>query len=319
MLNHRPNEPVTWSVSETHISFHTANTLPANTEVHNNYGAKGNEERIPSYSSVPNTVLLGYGFCVPGNPHDSVSIRLPGDTQLYMITRSNLLPDDLFSKFCVGREGRGRLVRGYISYLRALRQKLLTIGFDVRVCDTPAGKQARIYRDSQRDVLLRAFSYVVGLIRQTGMGAEISSKTILRSQDEKKRKGDQDVDLLMVEWLVCRLKGEVTEEEIPEKFSDYINRLSQYYREQPVDEDDDESEEMETECRRIRKRLKRKGLEVKAEMVKLAMRMWDRESVEIIHFPDVLELFEESQDTVALAEALTGESIDIVMFIDAIP
>ena len=95
--------------------------------------------------------------------------------------------------------------------------------------------------------------------------------------------------------------------------------MSQYYREQPVDEDDDESEEMETECRRIRKRLKRKGLEVKAEMVKLAMRMWDRESVEIIHFPDVLELFEESQDTVALAEALTGESIDIVMFIDAIP
>lgn len=45
MLNHRPNHPVTWFTSATEISFIVETAYPANTEIFNNYGAKGNEER----------------------------------------------------------------------------------------------------------------------------------------------------------------------------------------------------------------------------------------------------------------------------------
>lgn len=42
---------------------------------------------------------MGYGFCIPDNPHDSVSLKLPGDGTLYSITRSDLVPQALISTF----------------------------------------------------------------------------------------------------------------------------------------------------------------------------------------------------------------------------
>jgi hypothetical protein len=51
MLNHRPNHPVTWLTSSNDITFVAETDYPANTEVFNNYGAKGNEERTtPVYN-----------------------------------------------------------------------------------------------------------------------------------------------------------------------------------------------------------------------------------------------------------------------------
>ena len=47
MLNHRPNHPVTWLTSSTEITFVAETEYPANTEIFNNYGAKGNEECTP--------------------------------------------------------------------------------------------------------------------------------------------------------------------------------------------------------------------------------------------------------------------------------
>ena len=50
MLNHRPNHPVTWFTSATEISFIVETAYNANTEIFNNYGAKGNEECNPPLS-----------------------------------------------------------------------------------------------------------------------------------------------------------------------------------------------------------------------------------------------------------------------------
>jgi hypothetical protein len=48
MLNHRPNHPVTWLTSATRITFVAETECPANQEIFNNYGAKGNEECTPT-------------------------------------------------------------------------------------------------------------------------------------------------------------------------------------------------------------------------------------------------------------------------------
>ena len=44
MLNHRPNHPVTWLTSANSITFVAETEYPADAEIFNNYGAKGNEE-----------------------------------------------------------------------------------------------------------------------------------------------------------------------------------------------------------------------------------------------------------------------------------
>ena len=46
MLNHRPNHPVTWLASLDKITFIVETEYPADVELFNNYGAKGNEECI---------------------------------------------------------------------------------------------------------------------------------------------------------------------------------------------------------------------------------------------------------------------------------
>ena len=59
MLNHRPNHPVTWFTSATEISFIVETAYPANTEIFNNYGAKGNEECNPlSPSSHDSSIIF---------------------------------------------------------------------------------------------------------------------------------------------------------------------------------------------------------------------------------------------------------------------
>jgi hypothetical protein len=45
MLNHRPNHPVTWLRSSNSITFVAETDYRGDSEVFNNYGAKGNEER----------------------------------------------------------------------------------------------------------------------------------------------------------------------------------------------------------------------------------------------------------------------------------
>ncbi|OCL07906.1 SET domain-containing protein, partial [Glonium stellatum] len=64
-LNHQSGAKVSWNFNNGDFSLSTTEPLQAGKEVFNNYGAKGNEE-----------LLMGYGFCIPNNPSDSVAIKL---------------------------------------------------------------------------------------------------------------------------------------------------------------------------------------------------------------------------------------------------
>ncbi|KAJ2370087.1 hypothetical protein H4S01_000598 [Coemansia sp. RSA 2610] len=65
MMNHRPLTRISWIASDSSIGFAAGTALSKGSEVVNNYGAKSNEE-----------LLMGYGFCVPGNPLNSYHIKL---------------------------------------------------------------------------------------------------------------------------------------------------------------------------------------------------------------------------------------------------
>lgn len=63
--NHHHDAHVDWEFAPGRFSVLTHDRVEAGAEVFNNYGGKGNAE-----------LLLGYGFCVPENPHDGVLITL---------------------------------------------------------------------------------------------------------------------------------------------------------------------------------------------------------------------------------------------------
>ena len=66
--NHDHNAKVEWTYDPSRFSLtlsESATGVEAGDEVFNNYGPKGNGE-----------LLLGYGFCIPHNPHDTVAMTL---------------------------------------------------------------------------------------------------------------------------------------------------------------------------------------------------------------------------------------------------
>lgn len=67
MFNHAPHQPITWSSSPTHVTFTNSNDkeIPAGSEIHNNYGPKGNE-----------MLMMTYGFALMDNIHDSYGLHL---------------------------------------------------------------------------------------------------------------------------------------------------------------------------------------------------------------------------------------------------
>ncbi|KAM3416915.1 hypothetical protein BST61_g8503 [Cercospora zeina] len=64
-LNHHHDAHVNWSFDPGRFNVSTSDAVPEGGEVYNNYGPKGNDD-----------LLLGYGFCVPSNPHDKVLLVL---------------------------------------------------------------------------------------------------------------------------------------------------------------------------------------------------------------------------------------------------
>lgn len=64
LLNHNPQAKVNWDVSDGFFRFKSESIQPGK-EIFNNYGLKGNEE-----------LLLAYGFCIEGNPRDSVALKI---------------------------------------------------------------------------------------------------------------------------------------------------------------------------------------------------------------------------------------------------
>ncbi|CAK1364801.1 unnamed protein product [Cercospora beticola] len=64
-LNHHHDAHVDWSFDSGRFNVSTSDEVAEGGEVFNNYGPKGND-----------ALLLGYGFCIPSNPNDSVLLVL---------------------------------------------------------------------------------------------------------------------------------------------------------------------------------------------------------------------------------------------------
>lgn len=74
--NHRHEAHVDWFFDPGRFSISVEDSIQAGDEVFNNYGSKGNDE-----------LLLGYGFCIPDSPHDSILLTLkppPEDLQAHL-------------------------------------------------------------------------------------------------------------------------------------------------------------------------------------------------------------------------------------------
>ncbi|KAG1894932.1 uncharacterized protein F5891DRAFT_1060476 [Suillus fuscotomentosus] len=87
ILNHSRGQPVSWCTSypegstkerdeSATISIISHTTTPLGEEVFNNYGLKANDE-----------LILGYGFSLPQNPDDKITLQLGGSSNKWAIGR----------------------------------------------------------------------------------------------------------------------------------------------------------------------------------------------------------------------------------------
>jgi hypothetical protein len=270
-------------------------------------------------------VLMGYGFCLEDNPHDSISLKLPGDSTLYMITRNVLCPTPLLEKFrditAIPREHESESTTrntfvAYTALIGALLQKMASVGWDERVCDTSAGQQAGIYRASQQDLLMRSYTYIVGLSR-TLLEREdgvISNNDCQRRENNGRKRRKLEADDYMSERLALLIHD--GGKDFPENVRKGLLSLEEYYRSNRSDDDD----EMHADARKIQKRLAKKGVQVSMDDILLAMRIWFEESVKSIIYPDVYKVVARFKgDNAAIEKELTGGPTDLVMFIDEAP
>lgn len=273
-------------------------------------------------------MLMGYGFCIPNNPFDSLSLRLPNDPVLYTITRNHLAPSNILNKFCDAtihpRETglprtKRNLYEGYSALLNALLQKLSMMGWEDRNYETPAGKYAEMYRKSQRDLLIMAYGQITGELMEMAEREEVvSSNAVVRGfeRERKKRKKQIDEYGVMVGCIARILQGTYTDGDISSSGKRHILSLAKYYE---TSEDKGEYE-MEEECRWRQKKLEKRGHEVDIQNIRLAFRIWGEESVDLVRYPDALEAIEELKgDEEELEDDLRGEVTDTVLFINDIP
>lgn len=87
ILNHSRGQPVSWCTSypegstaardgSATISIISHSKTPLGEEVFNNYGLKANDE-----------LILGYGFSLPQNPEDKITLQLGGSSNKWAIGR----------------------------------------------------------------------------------------------------------------------------------------------------------------------------------------------------------------------------------------
>lgn len=99
IFNHKLGAQVSWKFERGNFTLSLQTTVKQGQQIFNNYSAKGNEEctcfacvamRVYAYHT---TVLLGFGFCIPDNPHDRVAVRI-GQVEPFVHTRlRKILPD----------------------------------------------------------------------------------------------------------------------------------------------------------------------------------------------------------------------------------
>ncbi|KAJ2221545.1 hypothetical protein EV180_004618 [Coemansia sp. RSA 518] len=186
-MNHRPLTRVSWITNDATIGFQAGAVIEAQSEMVNNYGAKSNEE-----------LLLGYGFCIPGNPLSCYHIKLnysrdpqAADKQMILeqahiascdhYIRADGLPRDLlpmlrvmvmtetdvyYVKQAMARGEEPKLGQlGLRIELRArfllaflLRKKLDALPQIERVPSTENGRQAVLYRKEIESILRSTLS-----------------------------------------------------------------------------------------------------------------------------------------------------------------
>ncbi|RYO26801.1 hypothetical protein AA0111_g7790 [Alternaria arborescens] len=82
IFNHKLGAQVSWKFERGNFTLSLQTTVKQGQQIFNNYSAKGNEE-----------LLLGFGFCIPDNPHDRVAVRI-GQVEPFVHTRlRKTLPD----------------------------------------------------------------------------------------------------------------------------------------------------------------------------------------------------------------------------------
>jgi len=274
-------------------------------------------------------VLMGYGFCIPNNPRDSISLKLPHNPTLFSITRTNLAPIELVQvfrdtqsktwreKLMTDVETRKNRYDGLEVLLQALIDKVINVAGNSETYDSPAGKYAAIYRDGQRELYGLAYNFIVSelqkIIEERGI---ISLKKAIRGQRGNKRTKLSD-DQFMTRWISTTLELF----EYPEREQDSQSVRS--YLELLVNTFYDKVDwfgykpKIDENCKYILKRLKKRGTNASLEIVRIAREIWDNERTIITKYPDAIECFEEFKgDEEGLKDALEGEQVDIVVFMD---
>lgn len=80
VLNHKYRTPITWFRGTRNLAFRAEQSIKEGEEVFCNYGPKGNEE-----------LLIGYGFCLPDNEQDYVTMAVAFDDDPLEEARRRLL------------------------------------------------------------------------------------------------------------------------------------------------------------------------------------------------------------------------------------
>ncbi|KAI5197204.1 SET domain-containing protein [Aureobasidium subglaciale] len=85
--NHNPNARVDWTYDPDRFSLSVSERIEPGSQVYNNYGPKSSEE-----------LLMGYGFCAPGNPYDGLLLAMrpppPPLQQMLSITHPEYFKDN---------------------------------------------------------------------------------------------------------------------------------------------------------------------------------------------------------------------------------
>jgi hypothetical protein len=336
MSNHRPNQPVSWLTSADKITFVPESSYPPNSEIFNNYGAKPNEERI-STTAKANIVLMGYGFSISNNPHDSFPLKLPGNDTVFYITHNNPVPESLVDIFCdlhsegsiqakLGRikKTKRTLYEAYRSLLLALGTKLCNLLSNTHSVASTAGMYAKIYRDGQLELLISSYSRIVEIMDDIIKSSKLlSERTILRmevkSKSKRQKLREHGSDEIVVKWLCARIHNldeGLEDEDIGQDDRLYLKNLIEVYHTAIDTPDSMTTEDSKLEIG-IQNKLEKKGFKIGVERIRMALAIWDQENVCVTRHPDIKEVIARfSGDIESIAHALEGEMADRIILME---
>ncbi|KAK7202762.1 hypothetical protein BZA70DRAFT_312896 [Myxozyma melibiosi] len=189
-LNHYPRTPVVWNVDPSSFALAAATTIEEGREIFNNYGPKGNEE-----------LLMGYGFCLPDNEFDLVSLklRLPNltpdqiailqtspDTEnsgIFYLTLAHPLPDSLVRLFCVNVANEAELEHMKSNTeTDSLRCKLdALMNLSIAISRKLSGHRLPELRDESSSTERNIYLYISGQVRILSACAAAIYRQILDS------------------------------------------------------------------------------------------------------------------------------------------